>query len=110
MVGFAVKLDPFTQTYKHFNNYSLYCNDGTFFAETRDHVPYMQKINRGQRVKCYLNLDEGKIFFEVEGQGVNPPINVNAEIVRDSKLFFTVHMHTNQDSVRLIEAPVNPQE
>ena len=70
----------------------------------------MQKINRGQRVKCYLNLDEGKIFFEVEGQGVNPPINVNAEIVRDSKLFFTVHMFTNQDSVRLIEAPVNPQE
>ena len=107
MVGFAVKLDR-AKPHNHdlFYNYSIYCHNGVIYPGAQ---PYFAKINRGQRVKCYLNLDQGEIFFEVDRSGVLPPIKREPEIVRDLKLFFTVHHYRDGDSVKIIEAQ-NPQD
>ena len=107
MVGFAARLDPtVVNNYLNPYNYSFYCSDGLIYAETKVKQPYFKKVNRGQKVRSYLDLDDGQIFFAIDDD-VNDlgPINVNPEIVRDSRLFFTVHFYTNQDSVTIMQAP-----
>ena len=110
MVGFAERLNPnVVQNYKDAHNYTFYCWSGTYYAETRLEQPYFKRVKPGQKVRCYLNLDEGQIFFAIDGDRDLGPINVNADVVRDSRLFFTVHLHTHLDSMTIMQAP-NPQE
>ena len=111
MVGFAARLDPtVVNNYLNPYNYSFNCSKGAICAETRVNEPYFKKVNPGQKVRSYLDLDNGQIFFAIDDD-VNDlgPINVNPEIVRDSRLFFTVHLHTHLDSMTIMQAP-NPQE
>ena len=106
MIGIAPKYKDKNETvmYCKYKTISFNCNNGHIYRDNSSYE-YYSKVEAGKYVDVCVDLDEGSVFFKVEGSDQCEIQISNNENIKTLEWFLTVSLHSQNDMATIINPP-----
>ena len=64
-------------------------------------IGYCKPVAAGSNIQCYIDQDNGNLFFRIDGEDMGMLIQNNKDI-QEGAFYFTAHLNTVFDRVTIV--------